>query len=306
MKTKIKEKMRKMMIALAVTATVNSVPCGAINASVPVFAGPATETAMTVGVPKTTTKTEKKVSKKKVVMKKAAKKSYTKKISSKTETDTKTANSPDRIIVTKTTIKTVVKEKFTKGSKVKVAITTVVTTTKTTVTPLDYASSLTYVSPDNNNKGKYEVNAATLAPLMDARVLKAFRTMGFKVYVDPSVSYAGYFDSRDRSITLREESDNLYHELGHFLAFVAGNVDQSSSFKAVYAQEKGKYIGYNKAYVTKDSAEYFAESTKDYILHGTALKSSRPQTYAAIKDALDKVTDAQITKIMKVYGPFWK
>ncbi len=32
------------------------------------------------------------------------------------------------------------------------------------------------------------------------------------------------------------------------------------------------------------------------------LKSSRPQTYAAVQNALNQITDAQIAKIQKIYG----
>ena len=62
---------------------------------------------------------------------------------------------------------------------------------------------------------------------------------------------------------------------------------------------------FNKAYVTQNASEYFAESVKDYILNNASLKSSRPQTYAAVQNALNQITDAQIAKIQKIYGAFW-
>ena len=55
----------------------------------------------------------------------------------------------------------------------------------------------------------------------------------------------------------------------------------------------------------KNASEYFAESVKDYILNNASLKSSRPQTYAAVQNALNQITDAQIAKIQKIYGAFW-
>ena len=61
---------------------------------------------------------------------------------------------------------------------------------------------------------------------------------------------------------------------------------------------------FNKAYVTQNSSEYFAESVKDFILNNNALKNARPQTYAAVESALNQITDAQIAKIEKIYGPF--
>lgn len=262
------------------------------------------------GTPKTTTKTTKKTTKKNVTLAKAATKTYTETLPTKTQTSTKTTKSSTATVKTVTTVKTATKEKYTKKSKVKVVTTTVTTTVKTTTTPLSTAKTsealTTASSGTAAKKGKYEVSVTALAPKMDSRVLNAYQTMGFKVYVDSSVSYGGYFNARDRSITLREESDNIYHELGHFLAFISGNTDQTSSFKGIYNQEKGQYVGYNKAYVTKDNAEYYAESTKDYMLSGSSLKSSRPNTYAAIESSLNKVTDAQVSKLMKIYAAIWK
>ena len=98
----------------------------------------------------------------------------------------------------------------------------------------------------------------------------------------------------------------MIHELGHFVAFISGNTDQTAEFKAIFAQEKTLYTAFNKAYVTQNSAEYFAESFKDYTLNNSKLKSTRPKTYAAIKSALSKLTSAQIAKIQKIYGPLWK
>ena len=36
------------------------------------------------------------------------------------------------------------------------------------------------------------------------------------------------------------------------------------------------------------------------------LKAQRPQTYAAVQNALSKVTDAQVNKIINVYKVIWK
>ena len=58
-------------------------------------------------------------------------------------------------------------------------------------------------------------------------------------------------------------------------------------------------------YIPDCNHEYFAESVKDYILNNASLKSSRPQTYAAVQNALNQITDAQIAKIQKIYGAFW-
>ena len=63
---------------------------------------------------------------------------------------------------------------------------------------------------------------------MDSRVLNAFTKLGFTVKVDSSVSYSGHFDARTRTITMKQMDDTIYHELGHFLAFMAGNMDTGS------------------------------------------------------------------------------
>ena len=49
------------------------------------------------------------------------------------------------------------------------------------------------------------------------------------------------------------ENETIYHELGHFLAFVAGNVDRTSDFAAVYNSEKSKFTGINRSYATQNS-----------------------------------------------------
>ena len=49
--------------------------------------------------------------------------------------------------------------------------------------------------------------------------------------------------------------------------------------------KRAKLPAFNKAYVTQNASEYFAESVKDYILNNAALKSTRPQTYAAVQNA---------------------
>ena len=123
--------------------------------------------------------------------------------------------------------------------------------------------------------------------------------------VDPSVAYSGHFDARTRTITLQEADDTIYHELGHFLAFIAGNVDQSSSFASVYNSEKSKFTGYNKAYATQNAAEYFAESVRDYVENPELLSSQRSATYNAIEQALNTVTTSRVDMILKAYGAIW-
>ena len=87
-------------------------------------------------------------------------------------------------------------------------------------------------------QGARTADISTLAPKLNSAVMGAYTSLGFTVTIDPSVSYSGYFNARNQSITLKKEGDTVYHEMGHFLAFVAGNVDKKAEFTAVYNEEK--------------------------------------------------------------------
>lgn len=250
----------------------------------------------------TTTKTSKKTSTKKKTLKKKSVKTYCKNLPTTSKTTSKTSKSKTKTVKKQTTVKTSVKENYYKNKKYKNVTTTTVTTVKTTTTPVTKKTT----STNKAAVAKYEVKVEKIAPKMNANVLQAFNTLGFKVYIDGSVNYSGYFDAKNRAITLKEEDDTIYHELGHFLAFVSGNTDTTASFKNIYSAEKGKYAGVNKAYVIQSSSEYFAESVRDYILTPSSLKSARPQTYAAVTNAFGKVTTAQVNKLRIVYAAVWK
>lgn len=216
----------------------------------------------------------------------------------------------------KVTTKTTKRSKTTKKNiKLKAAATKTYTkklpTTKKTTNKTTKKNQTTTIKTtttvQTDTSQKYTVsNVASIAPQMDSRVLNAFTKMGFTVIVDPSVSYAGYFDGRSRTITLKVEDDTIYHELGHYLAFIAGNVDKNAAFASVYNSEKSKFTGVRKAYATQNASEYFAESVLEYTENPSVLKAQRPQTYEAITNALSKVTDAQVNKIMNVYKVIWK
>lgn len=275
--------------------------------------------------PKTTVKTTSstKTIRKTVKLKKASKKSYTKKLKTKTKVTNKTNKSGNTTVDTKTTVVTKATAKYTKKSKKKVVTSKITTTVQTTTTQQvsianetavsttssgTSAAQATAAASSSQNQSKYEANVANVASVagkMDNRVIAAYQQLGFKLVVDPSVNYSGYFDARSRSITMKQIDDSVYHELGHFLAFIAGNIDKTASFQSIFAAEKANVTAFNKAYVTQNASEYFAESVKDYILNNASLKSTRPQTYAAVQNALNQITDAQIAKIQKIYGAFW-
>lgn len=168
------------------------------------------------------------------------------------------------------------------------------------------AAGLTSGAQTKTETKKQVLKVSKAAPRMDRRVLLAYERLGFTVSVDSSVSYAGYFNAGTKSIILRKKDDTVYHELGHFLAFVAGNVDKGSSFRKVYEKEKSRLTGVNKVYAARNSSEYFAESVKDYTKNPKALKRTRPETYKAIENAINKVTDSQIKKVEIIYSALWK
>lgn len=294
----------------------------------PDYTDPVMETTLTeddtplASQPKVTTKTTSntKTTKKNVKLKKAATKTYTKKLptTQKKSTSTKKTNSTTTVKTVKT-VKTATTQKFTKKSKNVVQTQKVTTTVQTTTTvqaakkagTATKTASTASTAKSNTESltmdSKYTVsNVASIAPQMDKRVLDAYTKLGFTVTVDPSVHYGGYFNARTRSITLRYEDDTIYHELGHFVAFVAGNADRSSSFVAIYNKEKSQLTGFSKSYATQNSSEYFADAMLAYVENPSQLKSRRPQTYAAIVEALNKLTDERIQKVQKIYGPYWK
>ena len=337
-KMKIKEFLTRKKVAAGCVAAAAVIAAGSFSmvmqsSDIPElssYTDPVIETTITgddtplASKPKVTTKTKRKTktTRKKVKLKKASKKSYTKKLPKKKKTTTKTRKSGKKTVKTQTTVQTATTEKYTKKSKQKVVTQKVVTTIKTTTTVANpqqnvQTQEVSFQSSGTQNSGSAKntsqkasketiSNVASIAPKMDSRVLNAFTKMGFTVTIDPSVSYAGYFDGKTRSITLRYEDDTIYHELGHYLAFIAGNVDKSAAFTSVYNSEKSKFTGVRKAYATQNASEYFAESVLEYTENPATLKAQRPQTYEAIVNALSKVTDAQVTKIMNVYKVIWK
>ena len=319
MKKRIVELLKKKKIAAGLTAVVLAVAVGGVAVvqqnqipELPSYTDPVMETTIDeeetplVAQPKVNTQTSNSTSTKKVKMKKAATKTYTKTLPATSVTSKKISESSNATVVTQTTVVKKITEKYTKKSNVKVvttASTTTVTTTTTAKADISAGTNTTAVS-DNSVKGSIDVGQ--YASRADSRVLNAYRTLGFTAEVNPSVSYAGYYNTRNRKITLRKLDDTIYHELGHFVAFISGNTDQTAEFKAIFAQEKTLYTAVNKAYVTQNSAEYFAESFKEYTLNPTVLKSSRPKTYEAVKNAVDKFTDDRIARIQKTYSVIWK
>lgn len=259
--------------------------------------------------PKVTKQTKTKKSTKTVKIKKPSKKSYTKKLPTKKKTSTVTKKSADKTVKTQTQTTTSTVEKYTKKQKKKKVTTTTKTVTTTTTTIVNAtatkAAKKTTAAPAKAVvKKNLDVNSSL--PKADAKLRNAFIKLGFTIKVDSTVSYTGRFDAASRSITMVEEkNDAIYHELGHFLMFmyVANKAnDGGSEGQAAYAAEKNLYTGVQKAYVTSGASEYLAESYRDYCMNPTALKNSRPQTYALIEKALKAVTDSKVATYKRVYG----
>ena len=267
--------------------------------------------------PKVTVKTKKTT--KVVRLKQKATKTTVKKKTTK-KTSTKKKISSTATTTTKVETTTLVTEKYKKGSNKKTVLTTKKIKTTVTVmelataksaetanaaTPVTVAGS-TQTSTQQEAQETGVVEISKIAPLVDTRIKSAYEALGFTVEINPGVSYSGYFTAREQKITLRRNDDTIYHELGHFLAFVAGNVDTKSEFMAVYQEEKDLMESVRKAYAIQNSSEYFAESFREYTLDPVTLKNKRPKTYQSIVNALNVVTETQTSRILAVYGAFWK
>ena len=248
--------------------------------------------------PQVTKSTKTTKSTKKISLKSAASKTYAQKGKTTTKKKTTKIKSAKKTVTTETVTVTSITNNYKKGSKINTQVTTVKTTvTKTTVT--NTAEPVT--APVTNGT----VAVTQIAPAADKRVLNAFQKLGFQVVIQSDVPYSGLCDAETRTITLKQADETVYHELGHFLAFVAGNIDTSAAFQQIFQNEKSKYTAYDKGYVLQNSAEYFAQSFRDYTENPAALKASRPQTYAAIQQALSRVTDAQVANLLRVYRAVW-
>ena len=262
-------------------------------------------------------KTRKRKVKKSKLKKKAKKTAKSTKRSKKSKT-VKKENSKKKV-ATDTTVLTTVVSATKKNSKVKTVTTTVETTVKTTTTNKPKRSSSEVAASANTATANTAASAAqstssdemqivsnvtvrSMAPRADANVLNAFENLEFKIEINPTSSYSGYFSVKAHNIILKKSSgDTIYHELGHFVGWLAGNVDTSSEFVAIYNKEKSALQSANYQYLTKSSAEYFAESYKDYVLSPQNLQSSRPQTYEFVKNAVSRITDARVTNIKSAY-----
>ncbi len=263
------------------------------------------EEEVPLATPKVTKSTKTKKTTKKIKLKKASKKTYKQSSKPTTKKATKTSKTPSATTTTVTVTDTNVLNQYKKGSNINTQVTTTKTTVTKTVVSNQTTANQTESVAQTSTLGAGTYSVATLAPKVDSRVANAYNTLGFTISVKTGVNYSGLFDARSRSITLKKADTTVYHELGHFVAFIAGNYDLSAEFQGIYNREKSKYTAFNKAYVLSSPSEYFAESFKNYTLEPAALKASRPETYNAMQNALSKITSSQVSNIANVYKAVW-
>ena len=95
-------------------------------------------------------------------------------------------------------------------------------------------------------------------------------------------------------------------ELGHLLGWVSNYADTRVEWKNIYAKEKGLVTSFNKAYVTQNASEYFAESYRDYVLNKNALRSSRPLTFQYIEKALSDLHGMPESRFTRMHDSYVK
>lgn len=249
----------------------------------------------------------------KVSVKKSTK-TTTKKKTSKKKSTKKTATVQT---VTETTVQTTEKTSTKKKSKVQTIRTTVVTTVKTTTQTFGTTTTTT-----TNNAASVGASTAVsssgfaiskfsdIKGHVDSKVYDAFVNLGFEFKINSALATTGVFSTKNHNIQLkRGQSSYLLHELGHFVSALKGRngkkINQSSEFTRIYNEEKSAYVGNNKAYVTQDTAEYFAESFRDYTENPSALKSQRPETYSYISQMVSSLSSSDVKAFRNAYGWYW-
>ena len=259
------------------------------------FSGLNVWAASTQPITKTSTTTQKVRQK----LKKRSTKTYTTKTRGKKST--RISRNSKKTVTTTTTVS--YKYKYKKGTRYRIKI---IVTKKTTVTVYNSASS----SSGNASKS-YITDLPASVQAKIGYVAVAFQALNFKVKVDTSINnYAGRCNIAKQLITLRKEeyltNHVIYHELGHFVGFMAGNVDRNNEFLAIYNGEKDNYTKLNKPYVCQNSSEFFAECYGLYITDPAYLKKNLPYSYNYIIQSIRKIDKTRVAKVKEAYAPYWK
>lgn len=140
----------------------------------------------------------------------------------------------------------------------------------------------------------------------DSRVVNAFVELGFSVKYNKNLGYAGVFSVADHAIHLKSRNKtHTLHEMGHFVSRLQKGADETAEFVKIYKAEKNKYTGTQKAYITKNSKEYFAQSFAEYTQNPSKLQKSRPKTYKYVKAQVESISQQDIDDMYKAYGWAW-
>ncbi|MCF0110936.1 MAG: hypothetical protein HUJ58_03480 [Erysipelotrichaceae bacterium] len=229
------------------------------------------------GEPKTEVETYTEKTSTKTKMSKKAKKTYsTKNVVTHTSGGTYVSGSEQVTYSTKVVVTTT--KKYKKGSRYKTTVKNTVTTVTTTTVTI--------------TAGPVSIREA--APKAHGAVLQMFEDKQYTCIVDPTTSFTGEFNTRTKTITIKNTMGVVYHELGHFVAYYGGRLDRTIEFADIYEEEKELYTASNKAYVCSSPAEYFAESYKDYVENATSLRNKRPRTF----EYMERVVGNLITTAM--------
>ena len=156
----------------------------------------------------------------------------------------------------------------------------------------DSAAQTTAVSQATTN-----TDIRLIAPKMDSRVLNAFIQIGFRVDIDPSYFVSGRTMIAKKQIILRKADETIYHELGHFLFFLAGRQDNDEELLSVFKEEIDHFPGSNRLYASQNIEEYYGECTREFVLRPQALKNACPGTYECIEKDLGKINDQRIAAV---------
>jgi len=186
---------------------------------------------------------------------------------------------------------------------VKTTTTTPATTTKptTTTTTTTKPTTTTTTTTTSSTSG-----ISTLKNSVSPALISAFDQLKFKIIVNSSSTYLGYFSTSKHSIEMRSISVSTFrHEMGHFLDVLKNMPSRSSTFAGIYSREKSKYTGTNATYITKNAQEYFAQSYRNYLESASKLKAERPETYEFIVAQVKSISSTDITRTYNMYSWSW-
>lgn len=207
-----------------------------------------------------------------------------------------------------TTTKTTTSKTSAATTKTTTSKTTSTTTTKTTSTTTQPSTT---TPPTNTTQPTTPTTSTTtgmsaIRSSVNASLLAAFDELEFKIVVNPSATYLGYFSTSKHSVEMREASVGTFrHEMGHFLDVLRNMPSRSVEFTSIYNAEKSLYSGTNGTYITKNAQEYFAQSYRNYLESASKLKAERPRTYEFIRQQVESICASDVTRTYNMYSWAW-